>query len=283
MSARQIIMRIDLNCDIGESFGRYTLGLDSEILPLISSANIACGFHAGDPVVMRKTVKLAAEHHVEIGAHPGFPDLMGFGRRKMELSPDELRDTVMYQVSALMGFARVYGTRVQHVKPHGAMYNMAANDETMAHTIVDALLELDEHLILVGLSGTRILDIARQSGLTAAREVFADRACQEDGHLVSRQQPGAVITDSTKVAERVVKMVKEQKITAINGVEIDIELDTICVHGDTAGAVEHVRQIAALLKHEGVEIVPLKSRLPYNTSPWHITRHSGIFPPETGR
>ncbi len=247
-------MKIDINCDMGESFGRYTLGLDSEIISLISSANIACGFHAGDSGVMRKTVQLAVEHGVGIGAHPGYPDLAGFGRRNMNLSTGELCDTIIYQVGALMGFAQVFDARVQHIKPHGAMYNMAAKDESMSRTIADALLTLDEHLILFGLSGSAMLKIARDMGVKIAREVFADRAYNEDGSLVSRKQPGALITDSSEVADRVLKMVKEKKITAITGTEIDLDLDTICVHGDTAGAVEHVRRITKLLKQEGIDI-----------------------------
>ncbi len=250
-------MKIDINCDMGESFGRYTLGLDAEIISLISSANIACGFHAGDPVVMRKTVQLAVEHGVAIGAHPGYPDLAGFGRRNMDLSAGELRNAIIYQVGALMGFARIFQINVQHVKPHGALYNIAAGNEMMAHTIVDALLELDESLILFGLSGATILKIAQGSGLKVAREVFADRAYNADGSLVSRKQPGAVITDSSDVADRVLKMVKERKVTAMTGAEIDIEFDTICVHGDTSGAVEHVKHITNALKQERIEIAPI--------------------------
>lgn len=254
-------MQIDLNCDLGESFGTYILGRDAEIIPLIGSANIACGFHAGDPCVMRKTVQLAVEHHVGLGAHPGFPDLQGFGRRNMSLSNDELRDTVIYQVGALMGFAKVFGATLQHVKPHGALYNMAANDRDMAKAIVDALLELDDNLILFGLPGTAMLDIAKRVGLNVAREVFADRAYNDDGSLVSRKIPGAVITDSSVVTDRVLKMVIDKKVTTINGTEIDLEIDTICVHGDTPGAVEHVRRMTEALKRAGVDIVPVRSFL----------------------
>jgi len=254
-------MKIDLNCDVGESFGRYTLGSDAELMPLISSANIACGFHAGDPVVMRKTVQLAVAHGVGIGAHPGFPDLVGFGRRNLSLSSEELRNTMIYQIGALMGFARVFGITLQHVKLHGAMYNLAANDENMGAIIVDALLEIDERLILFGLVGSTLLKIARAAGLKAAREAFADRAYTEDSSLVSRQVPGAVITDSAHIAERVLKMATEKKVTTITGTEIDLEPDTICVHGDTSGAVEHLKHITAALNREGIEIVPVGSFL----------------------
>ncbi len=241
---------------MGESFGRYTLGLDAEIIPLISSANIACGFHAGDPSVMRATVQLAVEHGVGIGAHPGFPDLAGFGRRNMNMPADELCDSIIYQVGALTAFAQLFDSTIRHVKPHGALYNMAANDEELAKVIVGALLKLNPELILFGLSGAGILDVARAAGLRVAREVFADRAYNEDGTLVSRTQEGAVISNSELVAERVLKMAHERKVTTITGKEIELEFDTVCVHGDTAGAVEHARKIVQALKQEGVEIVP---------------------------
>ncbi len=249
-------MTIDINCDMGESFGRYTLGLDAEMIPLISSANIACGFHAGDPSVMRTTVQLAVEHGVGIGAHPGFPDLAGFGRRNMTMPADELCDSIIYQVGALTAFAQLFDSTIRHVKPHGALYNMAANDEELAKVIVGALLKLNPELILFGLSGAGILDVARAAGLRVAREVFADRAYNEDGTLVSRTQEGAVISNSELVAERVLKMARERKVTTITGKEIELEFDTVCVHGDTAGAVEHARKIVQALKQEWVEIVP---------------------------
>lgn len=250
-------MKIDLNCDMGESFGRYTLGRDSEMFPLISSANIACGFHAGDPSVMHNTVRMAAEHGVSIGAHPGFPDLAGFGRRNLAMSTDELRDSVIYQISALQGFARVCNVPVQHVKPHGALYNMAAGDTIMAHAIVDALRQLDDNLILFGRAESPLIDVAQTAGLRVAREVFADRAYTEDGRLVPRSQPGSVITDSMTIAERVLKMATERTVASITGVEIELNFDTICVHGDTTGAVEHARQITLVLQQAGVDIVPV--------------------------
>ena len=246
---------------MGESFGWYTLGLDSEIISLISSANIACGFHAGDPSVMCKTVQMAVEHGVGIGAHPGFPDLAGFGRRNMNMSSDELCDAIIYQVGALQGFARIFNATVQHVKPHGALYNMAANDESIAQAVVDAVLKFDEQLILFALSGARLIDIAQQSGLKVAREVFADRTYNEDGSLVSRNQPGSVISDSSEVTIRVLKMVREHAVTAITGTEIELDFDTICIHGDTTGAVKHAKHITQVLKQEGVEIAPVRTFL----------------------
>ena len=258
--ALQSHMSIDINCDMGESFGRYTLGLDAEMISLISSANIACGFHAGDPSVMCTTVQLAVEHGVGIGAHPGFPDLAGFGRRNMNMLADELCDSIIYQVGALTAFAKVFDATLQHVKPHGALYNMAANDESLAKTIVEALLKINPDLILFGLAGARILDVAREAGLRVAREVFADRAYNEDGTLVSRNLEGSVICDSERVAERVLNMAHEGKVTAITGKDIELEFDTVCVHGDTAGAVEHARRIMQVLTQEGIEIVPIGKR-----------------------
>lgn len=252
-------MHIDLNCDLGESFGRYTLGFDEEVMPLISSANIACGFHAGDPTVMRKTVKMAVEQQVGLGAHPGFPDLAGFGRREMRLSPKELRDALVYQISALMGFAQIFGARLQHVKPHGALYTMAARDETTGGAILDTILELDEGLILFGLPESTLLRIARGAGLRVAREAFADRAYNDDGTLISRYQSGAIITDSAAIVDRVLSMVLEKKVTTITGAQIDLEFETICVHGDTPGAVEHIKCITTALAQENVDIVPVGS------------------------
>ncbi len=250
-------MTIDLNCDLGESFGRYTVGFDADVMPLISSANIACGFHAGDPVVMQKTVQLAVEHSVGIGAHPAFPDLSGFGRRRMQLSPAELRNAIMYQLGALQGFARVAGAALRHVKAHGALYTMSAYNIEMSRTIVDAIAAFDHNLIVFGLSGSPFLQIARDAGLTIAREAFADRAYTDDGSLVSRQQPGAVLTDSAAIVERVVKMVAEQTVFSITGAEIHLEADTLCVHGDTPGAVEHIRRISKALQQAGIRIKPV--------------------------
>jgi UPF0271 protein len=250
-------MFIDLNCDMGESFGRYTLGCDAEVMPLISSANIACGFHAGDPTVMHKTVRLAAEHGVGVGAHPAFPDLVGFGRREMKLSPRELRNAIIYQLGALQGFARVAGVPLQHIKLHGALYTLTMHDEAMSQIVVDAIQAFDESLIVFGLGDSPFMTIAQRFGLKTAREVFADRGYNDDGTLVPRQQPGAVITDSTAVVERVLEMVTERRVTSVTGTKISLNFETVCVHGDTPGATEHVRRIVAALRQAGVTIAPV--------------------------
>ena len=252
-------MPIDLNCDMGESFGRYTLGCDAEVIPLISSANIACGFHAGDPVVMEKTVQLAAEHGVGIGAHPAFPDLVGFGRRDLHMSAVELRNAIIYQLGALHGFARIAGRPLRHVKPHGALYTLAANDDALSQTIVDAVTAFDESLIVFGLAGSSFLDIARKVGLRVAREAFADRAYTDAGTLVPRQQPDGVITDSSAIVERMLQMIEDHTVTSVTGTRIPLHIDTICVHSDTPGAVEHVRRMSEALCQAGITIAPVKT------------------------
>ncbi|MBR2663948.1 MAG: LamB/YcsF family protein, partial [Clostridia bacterium] len=203
------MISIDLNADLGESFGRYTLGMDEKIMEVISSANIACGFHAGDPMVMERTVRLAAEAGIAIGAHPGFPDLMGFGRRNMAVSPEEARAYILYQLGALDAFLRPMGIRMRHVKPHGALYNMAAADEQLARAICGAVKDFDPELRLVGLSGSLLIRAAEKTGLRAISEVFADRAYEADGSLVSRRKPGAIISDEREALRRVIRMVKE--------------------------------------------------------------------------
>ena len=203
------MLKVDLNCDLGESFGRYTLGMDDQVLPVISSANVACGFHASDPVVMEKTVKMAKAAGVRVGAHPGYPDLMGFGRRNMVISPDEARAYVLYQLGALEAFLRPLGMEMQHVKPHGAFYNMAAKDYTLAKAICLAVKDFDPGLVLLGLSGSEHIRAAEDVGLRAVSEVFADRAYEEDGALVNRKKPGAMITDEDEAIRRVVRMVKD--------------------------------------------------------------------------
>ena len=247
--------KIDFNCDMGESFGMYKMGFDEEVIKHITSANIACGFHAGDPMWMRHTVDLAQRHGVAIGAHPSFPDLNGFGRRNMIVSPDEAKNDVTYQVGALQAFTA--DKRLQHVKPHGAMYNMAVNDESLAQAICESILELDPDMILVALAGSRWLDIAEDMGLKVAREIFADRALNADGTLVSRSQPGSVIHDTAEVVERSLRMVTEGKATAITGEQIDVQADSLCLHGDTPGAVEMAASLKRELEAADVEILPL--------------------------
>lgn len=246
---------IDFNCDMGESFGMYKMGLDEEVIKYITSANIACGFHAGDPTWMRATVDLAEERGVAIGAHPSFPDLAGFGRRNMIVSPEEARNDVIYQMGALQAFTRT--GRLQHVKPHGAMYNMAVDDETLARAICEAALEVDENVVLLALAGSAWIGIARDMGLRVGREIFADRALNPDGTLVSRSQPGSVIHETSEVVERSLRMVTEGRATAINGDVIEVEADSLCLHGDTPGAVEMAKELKRGLEAEGVSIRPL--------------------------
>lgn len=249
--------RVDLNSDLGESFGRYTLGMDDKIIPLITSANVACGYHASDPVVMDKTVSMAREAGIRVGAHPGFPDLMGFGRRNMAVSPAEAKAYVMYQLGALEGFCRAKGVKLQHVKPHGALYNMAAKDYELSRAICEAIYEFDKNLIVLALSGGELARAAKDMGLRTALEVFADRSYEEDGTLVNRRKDGAMITDEDEAIARVVRMVKEKKVTAITGKDIPIQADSVCVHGDGAKALAFVERIRKALTEEGVEICSL--------------------------
>jgi UPF0271 protein len=254
--------QIDLNCDLGESFGHYTIGMDGEVIPCISSANVACGFHASDPVVMSETVSLAKKYGVGIGAHPGFPDLMGFGRRKMDVKPQEAKAYVQYQIGALSAFCRAAGVPLVHVKPHGALYNMAGKDYALAKAICEGILEVDGRLILLALSGSQMLKAAKDTGLRAASEVFADRAYEEDGSLVARTKPGAMITDEGEAIRRVVRMIKEGKVMSVTGKDIPIRADSVCVHGDNAKALEFVRKIRAALTAEGIRILPLSQIIP---------------------
>ena len=248
---------VDLNSDLGESFGRYTLGMDADILQLVSSANVACGYHASDPLVMNKTIAMAKETGVRVGAHPGFPDLMGFGRRNMDVSPAEAKAYTLYQLGALDAFCKAHGVKMQHVKPHGAMYNMAGKDYALSKAICEAIYEYDKDLIVMALSGGELVHAAEDMGLKVAREVFADRAYEEDGSLVNRRKEGAMITDENEAIARVVRMIKEQKVTAITGKDIPIKADSVCVHGDGVKALAFVKKIRETLTAEGVEIVPL--------------------------
>lgn len=245
---------IDLNCDLGESFGAYKMGMDEEVLPYVTSANIACGFHGGDPLVMEKTVALCKKYGVRAGAHPGFPDLAGFGRRNMSLSPKEVKASVMYQVGALKAFCSGAGIRLCHLKPHGALYNMAAKDYELAKAICQAVKEVDDSLILLALSGSEMLRAAKDMGLSAASEVFADRAYQSDGSLVPRNREGALIEDEDLAVRRVIRMAKEGVVEAIDGSTISIEADSVCVHGDGVKALEFVKKIRKGLLETGVEV-----------------------------
>lgn len=246
--------RVDLNSDLGESFGRYTLGMDDKVIPLITSANVACGFHASDPVVMEKTIAMAAEAGIRVGAHPGYPDLMGFGRRNMKISPAEAKAYTLYQIGALDAFCKAKGLKLQHVKPHGAFYNMAAKDYELSKGICEAIAAYDKNLIVLALSGGELARAAADMGLRTALEVFADRAYEEDGTLVDRRKEGAMVTDEDVAIARVVRMVKEQKVTAITGRDIPIRADSICVHGDGVKALAFVEKIRKTFEAEGIEI-----------------------------
>lgn len=251
------MFRVDLNSDLGESFGRYTLGMDDKIIPLITSANVACGYHASDPVVMEKTIAMAKEAGIRVGAHPGFPDLMGFGRRNMNVSPAEARAYTFYQLGALDGFCRAAGIKLQHVKPHGALYNMAAKDYKLAEAICEAIQSFDKNLIVLALSGRELARAAKDMGLRTALEVFADRGYEEDGTLVDRRKEGAMITDEQEAIDRVIRMVKEKKVTAVTGRDIPIQADSVCVHGDGVKALAFVEKIRAALQNEDIQICSL--------------------------
>lgn len=249
--------QIDMNSDVGESFGNYNLGLDEEVIPLISSANIACGFHAGDPAVMKRTIAIAKKNGVALGAHPGYPDLIGFGRRAMDASLEEINDYVTYQIGALQAFATAQGVKLQHVKPHGALYNMAVQNSEIWDAVAEAIAAIDPDLILFVLAGVdreRLGGIGAKHGIRIAYEFFGDRAYNPDGSLVSRKEPGAVIHDHQFVAEKVLKMVTDGKVDCIDGSEIELTADTICVHGDNPAALELVKNIRDTLLNAGVEI-----------------------------
>ena len=250
-------MQVDLNCDLGEAFGNYSFGGDKDILPLITSANIACGFHAGDANVMNETIQLAKKHNIGIGAHPGLPDLQGFGRRKLDMSPEEIYNIVVYQLGALNGFCQIHDVNMNHVKPHGALYQMGAKDKTIASAIAQAVYDFDKTLVFVGLANTLLISEAEKIGLKTASEVFADRRYEDDGQLVSRKEPDAVISDSEEALYQVIKMVTENKVVSKNNKEITLQADTICVHGDGAHALEFVTKIREKLTKEGIDIQSL--------------------------
>ncbi len=253
-------MRIDLNADLGESFGAWTMGHDAQLMPLISSANVACGCHAGDAGTMRKTVRLARAHGVAVGAHPGFPDLVGFGRRDMRLSPQEVEDLVLYQIGALAAVAQSEGVRLQHVKAHGALYNMACIDEAMAEAIAKAVLAFDPTLVLFGLPGSALLQAGLDAGLSVAAEAFADRAYRSDGSLAPRSEPGSVIHEVDTVVARAVMMVCDDTVIATDGTTMRFEADTLCLHGDTPGAAVLAAAVRRGLEDAGVVVTPLTRR-----------------------
>jgi len=252
---------MDLNCDMGESFGGYKLGLDEEVIKYITSANVACGWHAGDPLVMMRTVKMAKEYGVGVGAHPGYPDLLGFGRRNMDCTPEEVRNYVIYQIGALQAFCTANKVELRHVKPHGNLYMTAVDNENVARAIAQAIVAVDPRLMYVALAGAKgelIALVAQEVGLKVVFEAFPDRAYTSQGTLLSRREPGAVIQDPKIVANRALKMAKEKRIVAVDGSEIIVEAQTLCVHGDNPKAVELVRAILETLETNGVEVKPIE-------------------------
>jgi 5-oxoprolinase (ATP-hydrolysing) subunit A len=249
--------KIDVNCDLGESFGAYKIGQDEEILKYVTSVNIACGFHAGDPKTMRETIERAVENQVGIGAHPGFPDLNGFGRRNMDMTPQEIYDLVVYQVGALDGFVRIAGAKLQHVKPHGALYNMAAKDESISNAIAQAVCAYDPSLILYGLSGSELIAAGKRIGLRTASEVFADRTYQQDGSLTSRKLSDAMIKEDSVAAGQVVRMVKEGRVRSLQGTAVDIQADTVCIHGDGPHALSFAQHLRTTLLESSITVQKL--------------------------
>ncbi|HAT56678.1 MAG TPA: LamB/YcsF family protein [Veillonellaceae bacterium] len=246
--------QVDLNSDLGESFGAYTIGQDEKVLPFVTSANIACGFHAGDPLVMQKTIALAVKNHVAVGAHPGLPDLVGFGRRKMDITPQEAYAMVLYQVGALQAFARAAGISLQHVKPHGALYNMAAVNRLLAEAIASAVHDISPHLTLVGLAGSELIRAGESAGIPVVNEVFADRTYQPDGTLTPRSRSNAVIRDKEQAVSQVLDMILKGKVAAVNGTEVPVQADTVCVHGDTPSALLFTETLKIKLQEAGVAV-----------------------------
>lgn len=248
---------VDLNCDMGESFGAYRMGKDEEILDYVTSANIACGYHAGDPATMRKTVQMAIEKNVGIGAHPGMPDLVGFGRREINISPQEAYDLVIYQMGALYGFVRSEGGKIQHVKPHGALFNMAAKSAPLSEAIAEAVYKVDPECILFGLAGSELVKAGKKIGLRTASEVFSDRTYQKDGSLTSRREENALIKDHKIAVNQVIRMVKEGKVKSVQGEDVVIQADTICIHGDGLHALEFAQYISNALREAGITIAKI--------------------------
>ncbi|MFD6951511.1 hypothetical protein A6A08_12170 [Nocardiopsis sp. TSRI0078] len=249
-------MRIDLNSDLGEGFGRWELGDDRALLSIVTSANVACGFHAGDPSVLRRTTREAAAGGVAVGAHVGYRDLAGFGRRFVDVPPDELTDEVLYQLGALSAFTRLAGDRIRYVKPHGALYNAIVRHEKQAAAVVAAVRAFDPGLPVLGLPGSEFLRLAEEAGLPTHQEAFADRAYTPEGELVPRREPGAVLHDPEEIAERCLRIARGEPVEAVDGTRIRVEADSLCVHGDSPGAVDIARAVAGRLRAEGVTVAP---------------------------
>lgn len=249
------MLRIDINCDMGESFGRYNLGNDEKIMEYVTSINVACGFHAGDPIVMEKTIINALKNNIEIGAHPGYPDILGFGRRNIDITPQEARVYTIYQIGALNGFVKACGGKLQHVKPHGAFYNQAARDYNLAIGICEAIYAVEPELVMLGLSGSMLIKAAKDIGLRTASEVFADRNYNSDGTLVDRAQKNSQINDFDECIKRVIIMVKEQKVKSIDGIDISISPESICIHGDEPNALDFAKNINQQIKQSGINLI----------------------------
>ena len=245
---------VDLNCDLGESFGAWRMGDDAALLPLVTSANVACGFHAGDATTMLATCRAAAQLGVMVGAHVSYRDLAGFGRRAMEVPPAELRDEILYQLSALAGLARVAGTAVRYLKPHGALYNRIVTDDSQARAVVEAVTVFDPDLALLGLAGSAVARAAADAGLRFVAEAFVDRAYRSDGSLVPRSQPGAVLSDAAVIAERALRLAAAGRVVAVDGADIPVTVDSLCVHGDTPGAVVMAEAVRATLDGAGIRV-----------------------------
>jgi UPF0271 protein len=252
-------MHIDLNSDLGESLGAWTMGDDAAMLDIVSSANVACGFHAGDAAGMLRTLRAAAQRGVAVGAHVAYPDLAGFGRRNMDVASADLQADVIYQIGALQGLARVAGTRVRYVKPHGALYNTIAHDERQARDVIGAIRAIDPQLVLVALAGSPLVGWARQAGLAVVAEAFADRAYTPQGTLVSRREQGAVLHDPEAVAARMLRLAQEGVVQAIDGSLVRVQAESICVHGDSPGAVDMARRVRQVLEGAGVAVRPFVS------------------------
>ncbi len=254
------MITIDLTCDMGESFGAYTIGADEEVMSSITSANVACGYHGGDPGVMRRTIRVARDAGVGVGAHPGFPDLVGFGRREMRMAPQDVEDMVLYQIGALAAIAKSERVRLSHVKPHGALYNMAVTDAALANAIARAVVAFDSTLIFFALPHSELARAANDVGLRVALEGFADRAYEPDGSLTPRSHPRAVIDDVEEVVARALRMAVDGVIVATNGSKLEMRVDTICTHGDTPGAQALTRALRTGLERAGVKVVPIASQ-----------------------
>jgi UPF0271 protein len=248
------VKKIDINCDMGESYGAWKMGADAEVMPFISSANVACGFHGGDPATIRQTVKLAVDHGVAIGAHPSLPDLQGFGRRVMKISPQDMYDLVVYQAGAVEAFARAAGARLHHVKCHGALYNMAAIDEGLAEAMARAVKDLGGAVILYALSNSVMMTVGKKQGLHVAGEVFADRGYSDDGTLAPRGKPGAMIEDANVAAERALAMIEKGYVTSLSGKPVPVSPDTLCLHGDQPGAVSFAKAIRKAFSEHGISV-----------------------------